>query len=160
MTQKGPDIIRVVGNAPPELFAEMEMLEKEAIPGGWSAESFRSEAQKENGYVLCARDGDTLCAFLTGYAAAGEGDITNVVTSPEFRRKGLATRLIGEFERLLPSSTENIFLEVRESNGVAIGLYEKCGFIAISTRKNFYTDPSENAIVMKKEIRKNAYPGN
>lgn len=134
-----------------EVFADLEELEKATVgKDGWSAESFRSEAEKENGFVLYIAHGNSVIALLTGYSAAGEGDITNVAVRTQYRRRRLAVRLIKEFERLLPGNTEKIFLEVRESNAPAIALYRKCGFEKISVRKNFYTNPRENAIVMMK----------
>lgn len=145
------NIYRVCGDDSPRIFESLAALEKITVgEEGWSAESFRSEAEKDNGYVLCIFCEDCVAALLTGYYAAGEGDITNVAVAPEHRRKGLAQRLIAEFERLLPDDSENIFLEVRESNTPAIELYKKCGFEKLSIRKNFYANPCENAIVMMK----------
>ncbi len=144
-------IYRVEGGDSLSTFESLAALEKITVgEEGWSAESFRSEAEKENGYVLCIFRDDCTAALLTGYYATGEGDITNVAVAPDYRRKGLAQMLIAEFERLLPDDAGNIFLEVRESNTPAIELYKKCGFEKISIRKNFYTNPRENAIVMMK----------
>lgn len=155
MTQKDNNvysqIYRAVTHTDISVFRALEKLEKLTVGiDGWSAESFRSEAEKNNGYVLYILCGDSIAALLTGYSAAGEGDITNVAVAPEYRRKGLAKLLIAEFERLLPDNTENVFLEVRESNMPAIELYKECGFEKISVRKNFYENPCENAIVMMK----------
>lgn len=117
---------------------------------GWSAASFRSEAEKDNGYVLYAMDGENVIALLSGYSAAGEADITSVAVHPDHRRRGLAAMLLERFTELIPDDTESIFLEVRESNAPAIALYEKCGFRRLSVRKNFYSQPRENAVVMQK----------
>ncbi|MCR5075985.1 MAG: ribosomal protein S18-alanine N-acetyltransferase [Ruminococcus sp.] len=119
---------------------------------GWSAESFMSEAAKDNGIVLFIMEGDRIAALLSGYTAVGEADITSVAVHPDFRRRGYALALMKRFEELLPAGTEDIFLEVRESNAGAIALYEKCGFERLSVRKNFYTLPRENAVVMRKTI--------
>lgn len=136
-----------------DLFEKLSALDRKCVGSdGWSAESFRSEVRKNNGIVLCFTDGKNVNALLSGYFAEGEGDITSVAVEHDFRRKGLAQSLIAEFENLLPESTENIFLEVRESNVPAIRLYEKCGFERLSVRKNFYINPRENAIVMVKKI--------
>lgn len=120
---------------------------------GWSAESFRSEVEKENGIVLYIADGDNIAALLSGYTAVGEADITSVAVAPEYRRRGLALQLMERFGELLPEDTESIFLEVRESNTAAIALYEKCGFLKLSVRKNFYSAPRENAVVMQKILK-------
>lgn len=137
-----------------DLFEQLSALDKKCVGyDGWSAESFMSEVRKENGIVLCFTDSNDVIALLSGYFAEGEGDITSVAVEPDFRRKGLAQRLIEEFEKIIPHNTENIFLEVRESNFSAIKLYEKCGFERLSVRKNFYTNPRENAIVMVKKVK-------
>lgn len=135
-----------------DLSEKLSALDRKCVGNdGWSADSFRSEVQKENGIVLCFMDGDDVIALLSGYFAEGEGDITSIAVDENFRRKGLAQELIAEFIKNLPENTENIFLEVRESNTPAINLYRKCGFEKLSVRKNFYTSPRENAIVMVKK---------
>ena len=147
------EIIRAGADITGELAEKLSRLDRLCVGAdGWSAESFRSEACKENGFVLYIVENGEVIALLSGYSAVGEGDITSVAVSPEYRRRGLAARLIGEFERLLPDDTESIFLEVRESNAGAAALYEKCGFERLSVRKNFYTQPRENAVVMAKKL--------
>lgn len=146
------DIKRADVNTSAEIFRKLSELDKMLIPDGWSEESFRSEAEKDNGYVLYFEENGIISALMTGYYAVGEGDITNVAVNPDFRRKGLAKMLINEFERLLPEDAQEIFLEVRESNSPAISLYEKCGFERIAIRKNFYSNPDEHAVIMKKFI--------
>lgn len=134
-----------------DIISQLSALDKACVGAdGWSAESFASEIDKENGLVLFIADGESVIALLSGYTAVGEADITSVAVSDKYRRKGLATELISEFERLLPDDTEDIFLEVRESNTPAVKLYEKNGFEKLSVRKNFYSCPRENAVVMKK----------
>lgn len=147
------EIIRAGADITGELAEKLSRLDRLCVGAdGWSAESFRSEACKENGFVLYIAENGEVIALLSGYSAVGEGDITSVAVSPEYRRRGLAARLIGEFERLLPDDTESIFLEVRESNAGAAALYEKCGFERLSVRRNFYTQPRENAVVMAKKL--------
>lgn len=157
MTQKAESyrVLRAAESDDYELFEALSELDKRSVGAdGWSAESFRSEAEKENGYVLYIMEDSRVIALLAAYYAVGEGDITSVAVAEDYRRRGLAQRLISELEELLPEDAEEIFLEVRESNAPATGLYEKCGFERLSVRKNFYDNPRENAIVMRKIIRK------
>ena len=133
---------------------QLSCLDKMCVGAdGWSAGSFRSEIQKDTGHVLYILSEGKVIALLSGYHAAGEGDITSVAVHPDYRRKGLAQLLLDAFEKALPPDTEEIFLEVRESNSAAIALYTKCGFERLSVRKNFYSDPPENAVVMRKVMR-------
>lgn len=147
------ELLKVSCKTDGDIFDRLSVLDRKCVGcDGWSADSFRSEVKKENGIVLCFRNNNNVIALLSGYFAEGEGDITSVAVEPDFRRNGLAQRLIAEFEKLLPDSTENIFLEVRESNAPAINLYRKCGFEKLSVRKNFYINPRENAVVMVKKL--------
>ncbi len=139
----------------PAIFEQLSELDRLCVGAeGWSAESFRSETEKETGHVLYIMDGERVIALLSGYHALGEGDITSVAVHPDHRRKGLAEKLMNAFEHSLPEDTESIFLEVRESNAPAIALYEKCGFVRLAIRKNFYDSPRENAVVMEKKLIK------
>lgn len=136
-----------------DIFEQLSALDKLCVGAdGWSADSFRSEAEKDTGHILYITDSGNVIALLSGYHAVGEGDITSVAVHPDYRRKGLAKKLIEKFENSLPEDTESIFLEVRESNCGAIALYEKCGFERLSVRKNFYSQPRENAVVMQKKL--------
>ena len=156
MTLRGDimELSRVSADKNNQLFDELSALDKKCVGSdGWSAESFKSEVIKEYGIVLCFLENTHVVALLSGYFAEGEGDITSIAVESDFRRKGLARQLIEEFEKILPYDTENIFLEVRESNISAINLYRKCGFERLSVRKNFYINPCENAIVMVKKLR-------
>lgn len=136
-----------------DIFEQLSALDKLCVGAdGWSADSFRSEAKKDTGHILYITDSGNVIALLSGYHAVGEGDITSVAVHPDYRRKGLAKKLIEKFENSLPEDTESIFLEVRESNCGAIALYEKCGFERLSVRKNFYSQPRENAVVMQKKL--------
>lgn len=138
-----------------ELYCRLSEIDRQCVGAdGWSAESFKSEAEKENGIVLYAMENGMVTGLICGYFAADEAEITSVAVAPEYRRHGIAARLMEGYLSTLPEITSSIFLEVRESNAAAIGLYEKFGFEKISIRKNFYSYPDENAVVMRKIINK------
>ena len=83
-------------------------------------------------------------------SVTGETEIFNVAVSPEFRRKGIGKALIEKFIKTVrEKDTQVIFLEVRTSTLSAISLYEKTGFVFCGIRKDYYTDPKENAILMR-----------
>ena len=115
----------------------------------WSFESFLSETEKPSGYVLAVLDEkQTVKGFLTASCILDSGDLTAIAVSPECRKKGLAGKLLEAlFEK---TGSAEIFLEVRESNQNAIALYQKYAFEQVGVRKNFYQNPQENAILMKR----------
>lgn len=139
-----------------DIFQQLSSLDKKCVGAeGWSVDSFKSEVEKNNGIVLYIAEKDKIIALISAYTAVGEADITSVAVDPDYRRCGLALKLINSLETLIPDDTEEIFLEVREFNSAAIALYEKCGFKRISVRKNFYINPVENAVVMVKKLISN-----
>ena len=78
----------------------------------------------------------------------------NIAVSPDYRKQGIAQQLINKmFELFKQKDITRITLEVRESNNSAKNLYIKNGFKAIGIRKNYYTFPTENGIVMEKLLK-------
>ena len=78
--------------------------------------------------------------------AADEREILNLAVAPDFRRTGVARALVQGF---LEGSQGPVFLEVRESNTVALKFYKSLGFKELNKRKGYYESPPESAIVMK-----------
>ena len=121
-----------------------------------------SEPWSEDSLRMLTRDGAIgFVAVVDGKVAAyggmlcvlDEGQITNIATHPQFRRRGLGAAIV----RALSGYAENngitsIFLEVRESNQAARSLYTAAGFEKIGMRKRFYRAPVEDAVLMRRSI--------
>jgi [ribosomal protein S18]-alanine N-acetyltransferase len=104
------------------------------------------EAQPEN----TMRGAPEIFAFLVAHCLAGEWELENIVVDTAARRKGIATRLLCELiAHARIESCKHIFLEVRQSNQSARALYEKLGFEQAGVRKNYYADPTEDAILYR-----------
>ncbi|MDE6784984.1 MAG: ribosomal protein S18-alanine N-acetyltransferase [Ruminococcus sp.] len=136
-----------------KVFDILSELDKSCVGAdGWSAESFKSESAKDNGIVIYCYADMRIVGLISGYFAADEADITSVAVDSDYRRRGIAENLMAEFENQLPEYISEIFLEVRESNFPAVSLYKKCGFEKLHIRRNFYDNPVENAVVMRKRL--------
>lgn len=126
-------------------------LESECFVHPWSKESLESELNNDNSLFLVATEGDKVLGYIGMNFVLDEGYIYNVAVSKEHRKMGVGSALIGE---LVTFAKKNNFcfltLEVRESNETAKSLYSKFGFIKVGERKNYYSEPSENAILMTK----------
>ncbi len=84
-----------------------------------------------------------------------EGQITNVATHPEHRRKGYAKEvMLALIGYARSEGLSSVTLEVRASNAAAIAMYEGLGFYRVGERKNFYRRPVEAAILMQMDIGK------
>ncbi len=130
----------------------IEDLEKICFSAPWSRDALKES--KNNGTNFFVAE---VCGNIAGYIGINtvldEGYITNIAVFPEFRKKGVGAALLyhtEEFGRLKGLSF--ITLEVRESNTVAISLYEKHGFQLQGQRKNFYINPTENALILTKRF--------
>ena len=130
--------------------SQIAEIEKKSIPQPWSEAAFAAALEDEKAVTLAAFCGDVLCGFITGVYLLDTADIYSVAVSADYRKKGVGKRLLEEFFDQLPDEVQAVNLEVRESNIPAIKLYEKTGFQSVGLRKNFYSDPRENAVLMTK----------
>ncbi|MBR5190713.1 MAG: ribosomal protein S18-alanine N-acetyltransferase [Clostridia bacterium] len=127
---------------------EIAQLEKECFSEPWSEDSLKDELTNETARFYVLRDNEKLLGYIGSNNICNEVYITNVAVNGACRGKGYGKKIVNhllkqsEFEKAL-----FVTLEVRESNKNAIKLYEKCGFKKIGERKNFYSKPTENALI-------------
>lgn len=122
-------------------------LEKQCFHAPWSENMLREELG--GGIFLVAEQDGEVQGYVGCQTVLDEGYITNVAVSPDFRRRGAARRLIAELiARAKEKGLAFVTLEVRESNAPAIALYTGAGFAPVGKRKNFYSNPTENAVLM------------
>lgn len=125
-------------------------LEKATFSSPWSEKSLEFFLEELNFCVVLLSDGE-LASYCTVSTVLDEAQIINVATDIRFKRSGYAESVLNAvFKECARRGIASISLEVREGNVAAISLYKKLGFEIMGTRKNFYTDPTENALVMVK----------
>ena len=135
-----------------EHVAQVAALEKLCFSDPWSENSVASELENELSLWLVALEGDTVAGYVGSQSVMGESDMMNIAVHPDYRRMGLAERLVASLvEALAESGNHSLTLEVRASNAPAIGLYEKTGFAQVGRRKNYYRNPKEDALILRKE---------
>ena len=131
--------------------AEVAALEAENFSRPWSYDAFLKTLSDENYSVIIAKETDALLGYCVLLCTGGEADITNVCTAPAARGKGVATEMLTALMEVgAARGVKEYFLEVRESNTPARALYTKLGFEEIGLRKNYYEEPKEHAVLMKK----------
>lgn len=132
--------------------SQIAELEKICFNDPWSENSIASELDNRLSCWLVATEGEKVVGYIGSQTVLDGSDMMNIAVSPDVRRKGIAEKLICELISLLKERNSCcLVLEVRASNTPAIALYEKLGFIAIGCRRNYYRNPKEDALIMRKE---------
>ena len=132
--------------------AQIAALEKICFSDPWSERSIASELDNKLAFWLVAVEGESVTGYIGSQTVMEETDMMNVAVHPDFRRQGIAEALVsGLVEQLKAMGSHCLTLEVRASNAPAIALYEKLGFAEIGRRKNYYRNPREDALILRKE---------
>ena len=122
-------------------------LEKEIFKSSAFNKSYLDTLIKgNNSFIYVYLIENKVCGYLIILDSIDVYEILAIATIEEYRNKGIAQELLAKIR------IKNIFLEVRESNQTAINFYKKNKFKEISIRKNYYSKPTENAIIMKLEV--------
>lgn len=141
----------IIRKMQPEDLLQVCEIEKDNFSVPWSEKSFKDSMERTDTVFLVAVEDGQVAGYIGCYCIAGTGEITNVAVKETHRRKGIGGMLLEKlFEEGAILNTHEFFLEVRESNEAAIGLYSRQGFVKEGIRKKFYEKPVENAVIMWK----------
>lgn len=136
-----------------ELIQSIAEIEKECFSLPWSEASLNEELTNETARFFAAIHNKKVIGYVGANNICGEVYITNIAVSQKYRCKGIAHELL---EYLIDISkkenAEFVTLEVRKSNKSAIKLYNSFEFKEVGLRKNFYTAPVENALLLTKYL--------
>lgn len=132
---------------------QVMLIELATFTMPWSESTFRGLLRRRDSELLVADVNGEIAGYAVLWAVMDQGELGNVAVDESFRGKGIGTRLI---QAALDSAEERgvheVFLEVRRSNVRAQDLYRSFGFLEVGRRKNYYLEPLEDALVMKKII--------
>ena len=127
----------------------IEEIERAAYPTPWSRSMFAGELAKPSSICLGAFLDERLVGYLIVSRYVDAWHVMNVAVTPEQRRRGIASTLLGQlFELTCEDDRRGYTLEVRASNAAAIALYERLGFESRGVRRGYYTDNREDALIM------------
>ncbi|ARF99379.1 ribosomal-protein-alanine N-acetyltransferase [Veillonella atypica] len=148
----------IVRRATIEDAKEIFAIEMECFSVPWSLDSIETELLNEDKklyYVV--EDANGVVGYAGAWLVYDEGQITNIAIRPSARRQGFGAKLTSALiEECFKRGMHEIFLEVRISNLSALSLYRKLGFTVKGMRKNYYSEPKEDAYIMsliKEEVK-------
>ena len=132
---------------------DIAYIEEECFSTPWSRKSVAESMSHSPWRFFVAINKSRVVGYGGVYLILDEGQISNIAVLPAFRGEGLGRAILNAIcEECRAEGCARITLELRKSNSVARALYESCGFISVGERPNFYSNPSENAILMNKEL--------
>lgn len=158
---------------------QVKQIEKECRTSPWSLQDYKDEIERKDGLAFVVKKQSQVVGFIVARLIMNDIatqfpiltsttnnnlenlenletqiEIYNIAVKPKFQNQGVGQKLINQIigwtENLQPRS---IWLEVRESNTKAIKFYGKNSFTKIFKRRNYYSSPTEDGVIMKKSIK-------
>ena len=148
----------IVRDANADDFPAMIQLERSSPTAAhWTAHQYRQLLTDQDparlGLIAQENAAPTLLGFLIARRLPSEWELENLVVEPVARRQGIGAHLLQELlHRAQQDKSDAIFLEVRDSNVAARRLYEKLGFTQNGRRRDYYSNPSEDAVLYSKPL--------
>lgn len=134
-----------------EYIDSLVRLEGECFSTPWTKKMLLDDIKNPNTLYIAAVEEDEVVAYAGMWVSVYDGQITNVAVSKEHRRQNIATGLLTTLcDECVKKGLECITLEVRRGNEAAISLYQKLGFETVGVRKNYYKNPTEDAMLLTK----------
>ncbi len=144
--------MRVRPATPADIPSMMRLMQHSATAAHWSREQYDRVfgGDSPQRVALVIEEAGDVQGFLVSHSVGDEWEIENIAVAGKARRRGLGTRLLGEFlDHAQAEGATAVFLEVRESNRAARSLYEKWAFEPGGRRARYYSQPDEDAIVYR-----------
>lgn len=128
-------------------------IERRSFSIPWQETTFRGLMRRHSASLLVAEEAGVLVGYAVLWYAANEAEIGDLSVLPEARRRGLGRWILeGAMREAGRRGAVQVFLEVREANADARRLYEKAGFVNVGVRPAHYSEPVEDAILMRRAL--------
>ena len=136
----------------PEHVEQIAKLEKLCFSDPWSENSIASELCNPLSMWLVAETDGIVVGYVGSQTVMDETDMMNIAVHPDCRRQGIAAALVNALVASLQDmGSRSLTLEVRASNAPARALYDMLGFQQVGLRRNYYHNPKEDALILRKE---------
>ena len=145
----GPIKIEQMQKKDSEIVAQ---LEQTIFSDSWSERSILETWQQKQSIILVARENKEILGYLIAYHVLDEVEIVRLAVIANARRQGIAGKLLAVLTETRDISS--VVLEVREQNASARNFYQKQSFVEVGIRKHFYQNPTDHAILMKRDNKK------
>lgn len=128
-------------------------IENDVFTDSWPESIFRDDISSKYSHPYVVQWNNQVAGYAILWLGVGEGHLTNIAVAKNYQRKSIAQKLLSFILQFASESgLTQVILEVRPSNEAAIALYQKFGFIDLAIRKNYYTHPREDCLMMIKQL--------
>ena len=140
-----------------DLNAVVSLQQKSPGAASWRLSDYELLFEDPGGKILVAEVSPSVPPRVVGFAAfhrlLDEVELRNMAVDPDYRRQGIGrSLLLAGRDRMMAAGVRRVYLEVRASNNAAQALYASLGFAVGYTRKSYYQDPPEDALVLELEF--------
>jgi [ribosomal protein S18]-alanine N-acetyltransferase len=133
--------------------AAVVAIERASYSVPWSETTFRGLLRRGDSELVVATADDVIIGYAVLWCVLDQAELGNVAVTAGWRGRGIGERLVEEMIRRGDRrGVREIFLEVRPSNPVARRLYERLGFAMVGRRRNYYQEPVEDALVLRRPV--------
>lgn len=144
--------IRIRRMTPADLPRVME-IERASFTMPWTEATFRGLLRRKDAAAVVAEAEGEMVGHAIFWAVLREGELGDIAVAPDWRGRGIGTMLLYEiFRQARQHGVRELYLEVRASNEAAQRLYRRHGFRHVGRRSGYYSQPREDAVVMRKRI--------
>lgn len=130
----------------------IDAISRASFPAPWPRQSYVDELARPHAHVEVARQGGAVAGYVVTWSVVDELHLLVIATAPALRRRGIGDALMAAVTaRADRDGARLTTLEVRAGNAAARALYARHGFAVVATRRGYYADDGEDAIVMLRE---------
>ncbi|HWV56257.1 MAG TPA: ribosomal protein S18-alanine N-acetyltransferase [Longimicrobiales bacterium] len=147
-----PALVDIRQMQPEDLKAVMA-IETNAYSVPWSRATFEGLIDRSDSDVIVATVHGHVVGYAVCWAVLDQAELGNIAVAAPWRRRGIAARLLEEIlDRQRERGVKKVYLEVRATNRAAQRLYRRYGFVTVGRRANYYSQPTEDAMVMARSM--------
>lgn len=120
----------------------------------WPESSFRGLLGRSDASLLVAATEHEIAGYAVCWKILDQAELGNIAVAPGWRRRGIAQRLLtASIQEMEELDIAELYLEVRVTNETAQRLYTRNDFVPVGRRRNYYSRPLEDAVVMRRRLR-------
>lgn len=133
--------------------ASVAVIEEQNFSDPWSRKGILETSAQKQAMILVAEERKEITGYLILYYALNEGEIARIAVLKKYQNQGVGSHLVWKLENICrEKGITKVMLDVRAGNKNAERFYRKHGFITDGRRRHYYVDPTEDAVLMSREI--------